>query len=73
MMSNSDTEDGLAVLQSFIGQHSSSIAHASARSNTLDMQIGRDMQVLISRQLVDQRLDIMERVVGCSPAWMTPS
>ncbi len=39
MMSNTYSKDGLAVLQSFIGQDGGSIAYTSARSNTLDMEI----------------------------------
>ena len=63
MMSNTYSKDGLAVLQSFIGQDGGSIAYTSTRSNTLDMEIRRDVQVLIVGQLVDHRKDVIEGMV----------
>ena len=60
MVGNSDTKDGLTVLQSFIGKNGSGIAHTCTSSNALDMQIGRDMQMFVACQFIDHRQNIMQ-------------
>lgn len=64
VMSNGDAEDGLTVLEATVGKDGGGIAHTGARGDALDMEIGREVQVLVSRQLTDQGLDVVEVMAG---------
>ena len=64
VMSHSNTDGGLTILQATVSKNGSCVADSGTRSNALNVQIWRKMKMFVVRQLANQGLNIMESTLG---------